>query len=68
MNLTDRRWLFAITPIARSAHAMMPVSADDLDLWERKLDAAIPEFDRQSSLAMMRSINDFAADWFAAHS
>src|SRR5271154_2471156 len=46
-----------IEPIARSADAVMPVSADDLDSWERKLeqgvadDAAIPETDR---LAIIR--------------
>jgi putative restriction endonuclease len=47
-----------IEPIARSADAGMPVSADDLDLWERKLeqgvadDIAIPETDR---LAIIRA-------------
>jgi putative restriction endonuclease len=47
-----------VEPIARSADAVMPVSADDLDLWERKLeqgvadDAAIPETDR---LAIIRA-------------
>jgi putative restriction endonuclease len=47
-----------VQPIARSADAVMPVSADDLDSWERKLeqgvadDAAIPETDR---LAIIRA-------------
>src|SRR5882757_11141668 len=47
-----------VEPIARSADAAMPVSADDLDSWERKLeqgvadDAAIPETDR---LAIIRA-------------
>jgi putative restriction endonuclease len=47
-----------VEPIARSADAVMPVSADDLDSWERKLeqgvadDAAIPETDR---LAIIRA-------------
>jgi putative restriction endonuclease len=47
-----------VEPIARSEDAAMPTSADDLDLWERKLeqrvadDAAIPETDR---LAIIRA-------------
>jgi hypothetical protein len=47
-----------VAPIARSAGDVMPVSADDLDTWERKLeegvadDAAIPETDR---LAIIRA-------------
>jgi hypothetical protein len=47
-----------VAPIARSANDVMPVSADDLDTWERKLeegvadDAAIPETDR---LAIIRA-------------
>jgi putative restriction endonuclease len=47
-----------VEPIARSANDAMPVSADDLDSWERKLeqgvadDAAIPETDR---LAIIRA-------------
>jgi len=47
-----------VEPIARSADAVMPISTDDLDSWERKLeqgvadDVAIPETDR---LAIIRA-------------
>lgn len=47
-----------VAPIARPARAVEPVAADDLELWERKLEqavaenAAIPETDR---LALVRA-------------